>query len=1224
MLDVTVKTLDGQNRSFSVPESTTVKQFKEKIAGSINIPEDRQRLIYQGRVLQDDKKLNDYDVHGKVIHVVQRAPPSARGASTANDTPPTMPSGGFPPRDFAIGAFAVPDPMDPSQVQSIVQQVLSGMGDVGQHARVTSRTSPDGSAVDVHINLNQSGPAMVQSESQLRINLVHRMIRLIRESLDRLENMQSGESSPQGSGTSTPSGSPPTGSRVDSETRPATEATGGATSSGTQTSSTSTETNANGQRIQAHPHTTVLSSALTELLELQERFQPWLAQYNEVLQNDPNFEGNDDELRNNQRVINQVSVILHHISHAYHSISDLIIDLSSSQPRQLRAVPAPPPPPTAVIHQTIPVQGTSNENAPNATADASATTTTSGATPTTRPMTHQGSTNPYVFMEVGPNSLSVNQISAHVFSSDRNGNSGTNTATTASASSTSTRSSTTSSASFAGGSFSLPPGAIPIRLGSIPMTGTGGRIPTGAVPVTVAAPPGAPPELMQGLVQMALQAAAQRMSGGITGVTSSPNGTVTASMGTTTSATSTTSTAGTASSAQGTNTTTTSSNAQSSTAPNAGSPTMSGFRLPALMALDSRAVDPYLPCSSRHFAMVRSTRRANGSEQSVNDVVGNLVSALIGQPNPHLQGQTGSGATAQSGNGVATSSANSSTGTTTSTSSSVPLNPFAALFTPGSQGRTTGSSASTGTANTPGMNDFASRLHQILQEGRATGPASTPPTGTSVSSGAMSDNMFAQLVSGIGSQLSTVMSGGGSGATITDFIRSMEQNYNVTQGQGLLNDLFQLIGEHMNFADLLQVFFGRPEPLQQLREPLRTFIQERIMNDQEPTEENVDAAVERAIGIVQEHIDLLCAEPGLSVEDDIDFKATLTEFIRQQMKKLIKLILRSTDNDPLFGQCLFNQCRTCIHEAIVLCRLCLRNGIDGCDQLLRSRIQYISSDISNPMIQNWMQTMSSQQLHQILPSVRISDDDIQHYIIRTSQRMESSPVLSETSEAASLMSTESAAEEVRAVESIAAAAVVEAPSCGVEMEEATSAAVEPMEAEAAGEPVTVASSSEQSTRHMNGDTITPSVINRDNLPDVVIGSQPWHRELPEDWIPVISRDVQTQRRQAPPVPLSDAYISGMPAKRRKVVQNAGAVASNEGNAAAVIPQSVKQAVAAAGVEPITNFDEIEQDAAANSTLHSVYEQQVLSDIRERLQNDPDYSSERFPQTEEYFVKDSKK
>lgn len=172
MLDVTVKTLDGKNTPFTVDDNMTVKNFKDHISGAIGIPADQQRIIFKGKVLQDDAKLADSDVAGKVVHVVLRPPPStsssagsASAAGTAAAPPGRRPAAApSQPRRAAqppagtsvmVASFSLPgDLTDTRQISSIVENVMRGIGPSGG-VHIHSRSDPM-TSVDVHIDLHEA------------------------------------------------------------------------------------------------------------------------------------------------------------------------------------------------------------------------------------------------------------------------------------------------------------------------------------------------------------------------------------------------------------------------------------------------------------------------------------------------------------------------------------------------------------------------------------------------------------------------------------------------------------------------------------------------------------------------------------------------------------------------------------------------------------------------------------------------------------------------------------------------------------------------------------------------------------------------------------------------------------------------------------------------------------------------------------------------------------
>lgn len=64
---LSIKSLEQQIKSVSLPRNASVLELKAKIQIQFDIEGTRQRLIFQGKVLKDDKHLSDYGRNDKKL-----------------------------------------------------------------------------------------------------------------------------------------------------------------------------------------------------------------------------------------------------------------------------------------------------------------------------------------------------------------------------------------------------------------------------------------------------------------------------------------------------------------------------------------------------------------------------------------------------------------------------------------------------------------------------------------------------------------------------------------------------------------------------------------------------------------------------------------------------------------------------------------------------------------------------------------------------------------------------------------------------------------------------------------------------------------------------------------------------------------------------------------------------------------------------------------------------
>lgn len=68
-----IKTLTGQTITLEISDTDKISDIKKKIMGKQQIPWEQQRLIFDGKELEDTKSTTDYSIDvGSTLHLVVR------------------------------------------------------------------------------------------------------------------------------------------------------------------------------------------------------------------------------------------------------------------------------------------------------------------------------------------------------------------------------------------------------------------------------------------------------------------------------------------------------------------------------------------------------------------------------------------------------------------------------------------------------------------------------------------------------------------------------------------------------------------------------------------------------------------------------------------------------------------------------------------------------------------------------------------------------------------------------------------------------------------------------------------------------------------------------------------------------------------------------------------------------------------------------------------------
>ncbi|VDM38689.1 unnamed protein product [Toxocara canis] len=454
-------------------------------------------------------------------------------------------------------------------------------------------------------------------------------------------------------------------------------------------------------------------------------------------------------------------------------------------------------------------------------------------------------------------------------------------------------------------------------------------------------------------------------------------------------------------------------------------------------------------------------------------------------------------------------------------------------------------------------------------------PAQSQPTQHTPQQGGEGDVDILEMVRA----LSNLMQSGRS-VTLSQVMREMGQPVTRLES-GFINLVLVMAYELLQVPELLRLFAGDFSAIYSNRQQIRRFIIENVFNDNSrPSEEDIENAAERVI-LAESALERFLSYDDVHrfVEVDgigrVDLVESLLRVERRSIIDLLHAFLRRDEgvNSNEYSQRVVDIFADYVQRVVLIANLSMSGAPFDYETMLLRFMQDQPSGASDRQVVRWLSQMSVTHIRELLSrgapfNVENMRDD---FVVAPAQPDDATSKESDTP--------------VNAV-------------TRPERDEQMTSQQQTVDSE-----------------HSGGfESVSNGVVSADNGAPKEVEDTRWRMVLPEEWLPVIDGDRRLLASMASQAALSDAYLCGSPIARKKAKK-----VDTEGESG---DDTMVRAVNAAFVQALKRAEQpVPQEVTRGDyrfELSNAAREEFDEAVAHRLQNDPDFEHEKFPELNKFY------